>query len=61
MSTLARRLKGPEGKSYKRRKAIYRQELPKWVNAGGRPLPGLVKRRAAEVRLACEGDYSGRP
>lgn len=26
-------------------------EFPKWVNAGGRPLPGLVKRRAAERRL----------
>lgn len=28
-------------------------ELSKWVNAGGRPLPGLVKRRAAE-RAFCE-------
>ena len=29
-------------------------ELSRWVNAGGRPLPGLVKRRAAE-RALCEG------
>lgn len=29
-------------------------ELSRWVNAGGKPLPGLVKRRAAE-RAMCEG------
>lgn len=29
-------------------------ELSKWVNAGGRILPGLVRRRAAE-RALCEG------
>jgi lysozyme len=28
-------------------------ELSRWVNAGGRPLPGLVKRRADE-RALCE-------
>lgn len=28
-------------------------ELSRWVNAGGKPLPGLVKRRAEERRL-CE-------
>jgi len=27
------------------------QELPKWDLAGGKVLPGLVKRRAAEVKL----------
>lgn len=27
------------------------QELKKWVNAGGRPLQGLVRRRAAEAEL----------
>lgn len=27
------------------------QELPKWKYAGGRVMPGLVRRRAAEVRL----------
>jgi lysozyme len=26
-------------------------EFGKWVNAGGKPLPGLVKRRAAERAL----------
>jgi lysozyme len=60
-STLARRLLSQEGGSFDKRKEIYRQEFPKWVNAGGVPLPGLVKRRAAEVRMACQGDYSGRP
>ncbi|MGH2954689.1 MAG: glycoside hydrolase family protein, partial [Thermoanaerobaculia bacterium] len=60
-STLARRLKGREGRTYRRRRRVYRAELPKWVNAGGRPLAGLRKRRAAEVRLATRGDYSGRP
>jgi len=30
-------------------------ELSRWVNAGGKPLPGLVKRRAAERKL-CEQD-----
>lgn len=60
-STLARRLKSSEGGTFERRKEIYKEELPRWVNAGGGPLPGLVKRRAAEVRLAVHGDYSGRP
>lgn len=60
-STLARRLRSPEGKTYRGRKRIYRDELPRWVYAGGRKLEGLVKRRRAEVRLACRGDYSGRP
>lgn len=27
------------------------EELPKWRNGGGVVLPGLVRRRAAEVRL----------
>ena len=30
-------------------------EMSRWINAGGKPLPGLVKRRAAERRL-CEQD-----
>ena len=29
-------------------------ELPKWVFGGGRKLPGLVARRAAEVKLIKE-------
>lgn len=31
-------------------------ELSKWTHAGGRELPGLVKRRATE-RAMCEGKY----
>lgn len=61
VSTLARRLKSDEGKTYEGRKRIYRQEMIKWVNAGGRRLEGLVKRREAEIDLAVNGDYSGRP
>ena len=30
-------------------------ELRKWVNAGGRRLPGLVRRRDAEVAMWCLG------
>lgn len=57
-STLARRLKSSEGISYKHRKHIYRQEIPKWDMAGGVHVPGLTRRRAAEVEMACNGDYS---
>lgn len=60
-STLARRLKSKEGRRYKRRKRIYRQELPRWVNPGTQFEAGLRKRREAEVRLANRGDYSGSP
>lgn len=57
-STLARRLQSREGRSFRKRKRIYREELPRWTSGG---VAGLVKRRAAEVALACKGDYSGRP
>ncbi|HTD03821.1 lysozyme [Undibacterium sp.] len=30
-------------------------ELPRWVYAGGKILPGLVKRRAAEQELCLRG------
>lgn len=32
-------------------------EFGRWVHAGGKRLDGLVKRRAAEAELYCEGDY----
>lgn len=60
-STLARRLLSDEARTYEGRKRIYREELPKWVKAGGRTLPGLQWRRQAEIDLAVNGDYSGRP
>ena len=60
-STLARRLMGPEGRSFEGRCRIYRDELPRWIYAGGVKSEGLIKRRVAEVRLAVHGDYSGRP
>ncbi|EFR05120.1 lysozyme [Nannizzia gypsea CBS 118893] len=33
---------------------VLREELPLWNKAGGKVLPGLVRRRAAEVELASE-------
>ena len=30
----------------------FREEFPKWVNGANGPLPGLVRRREAEVQLA---------
>ena len=47
-STLLRRLNVGEG-------APACAELKRWVYAGGRQLPGLVKRRAAEYELCVEG------
>lgn len=34
-------------------------ELPKWIYAGGKVLPGLVRRRAAERSLCLEGLSEG--
>lgn len=33
---------------------VYKEELPKWVNGNNGPLPGLVRRRNAEIALAAE-------
>ena len=60
-STLARRLRSGEARTYAGRRRIYREEIPKWDRAGGSQLAGLTARRAAEVRLANHADYSGRP
>ena len=49
-STLRRRLNGGEDPN-----TVFPQELPKWVKAGGQALPGLVRRRDAEVKLATSG------
>lgn len=35
------------------------KEFAKWVNAGGKPLPGLVRRREAERKLFCTGSTCG--
>jgi lysozyme len=45
-STLARRLNAGENPN-----TVAKQELPKWVNGGGRKLPGLVRRREAEIKF----------
>ena len=49
-STLRKRLNAGESKP-----KVFREELPKWVKAGSETLPGLVRRREAEVELACKG------
>ena len=46
-STLLRRLNAGEDKP-----TVFRQELAKWVNGPNGPLPGLVRRRNAEIDLA---------
>ncbi|KAF2266243.1 lysozyme [Lojkania enalia] len=46
-STLIRRLNAGEDEG-----TVIAEELPKWKYAGGQELPGLVRRRAAEVELS---------
>lgn len=53
-STLRKRLNAGEEKC-----PVFKEELPKWVNGGNGPMPGLVRRRDAEVELACTPVGSG--
>ncbi|KAF2112309.1 family 24 glycoside hydrolase [Lophiotrema nucula] len=46
-STLIKRLNAGEDEG-----TVIAEELPKWNQGGGQTLPGLVRRRAAEVQLA---------
>ena len=46
-STFARRMNAGESKPL-----CFQQEFIKWVNGSNGPLPGLVRRREAEVELA---------
>ena len=46
-STFLRRINGGDSKPQ-----CFREEFPKWVNGANGPLPGLVRRRDAEVELA---------
>lgn len=46
-STLLRRLNAGENPN-----TVAEEELPKWNKSGGQTLPGLTRRRAAEVNLA---------
>ena len=48
-STFRKRMNRGEDKS-----ACFREEFPKWVKGPTGPLPGLVRRRDAEVALAVE-------
>ncbi len=49
-STLVRRLNNGEPVV-----SVIEQELPRWVNGASGPLPGLVRRREAEIALAQRG------
>jgi GH24 family phage-related lysozyme (muramidase) len=49
-STLRKRLNAGEHPC-----SVVRQELPKWVHAGEALLPGLERRRKAEIELFCGG------
>lgn len=49
-STLVRRLNN--GEPIER---VVREELPRWDKGGSGPLPGLTRRRAAEIELAVSG------
>ena len=51
-STLRRRLNRGEDVN-----TVISEELPRWCNGPNGPLEGLVKRRAAEVKLAVEGQF----
>lgn len=53
-STLRRRLNAGEDKC-----PVFQQELPKWINGGNGPMPGLIRRREAEAELACTPVSSG--
>ena len=48
-STFARRMNRGDNKT-----ACFEEEFPKWVNGSNGPLPGLVRRREAEVDLATQ-------
>ena len=46
-STFCRRMNSGEDKA-----TCFKEEFPKWVKGNNGPLPGLVRRRDAEVELA---------
>ena len=48
-STFRRRINSGDNKV-----ACFKEEFPKWVNGTNGPLPGLVRRREAEVDLATQ-------
>jgi len=52
-STFCKRMNDGEDKQQ-----CFREEFPKWVNGPNGPLPGLVRRREAEVELAAQADIT---
>ena len=55
-STLRKRLLAGEPRCW-----VYQKEMPRWNQAGGKVLQGLVRRRQAEADLACLGYLSEAP
>ena len=53
-STLRRRLAAGDDPA-----VVVREELPRWNKGGGGVMPGLVRRRAAEVALFCREPSNG--
>ena len=49
-STFLRRINSGENKSQ-----VFTEEFPRWNKGANGPLPGLTRRREAEVKLAVEG------
>jgi GH24 family phage-related lysozyme (muramidase) len=56
-STLARRLKSPEGREFEDRRDIWHDEIRKWCSPGTIYEAGLLRRRMAETVLARTGDF----
>jgi len=53
-STLRKRINNGE-----KANNVAKEEFPKWVKGTNGPLPGLVRRREAEVQLFCSGKSAG--
>jgi GH24 family phage-related lysozyme (muramidase) len=56
-STLARRLKSPEGREFEDRRDIWHDEIRRWCSPGTIFESGLLRRRMIETKIARNGDY----
>ena len=51
-STFRKRMNAGEDKA-----TCFREEFPKWCKGANGPLPGLVRRREAEIKLAVDNQF----
>lgn len=51
-SSLLRRLNTGEPRC-----TVYHEEMPRWNKGANGPMPGLVRRREAEAKMACQGAF----